>query len=65
MTAKFDVFLSHCVRDARAIEGVKTLLSRTGLSVYVDWIDDPCSIARLSHWKRRLLFVLEWGIASP
>jgi hypothetical protein len=41
MTAKFDIFLSHCVRDARAIEGVKALLTRAGLSVYVDWIDDP------------------------
>ncbi|MDB5876462.1 MAG: hypothetical protein JWQ07_5904 [Ramlibacter sp.] len=41
MTQSFDVFLSHCVRDARAIEGVRTLLMRSGLSVYVDWIDDP------------------------
>jgi len=39
--ATFDVFLSHCIRDARAIEGVRQLLMRVGLTVYVDWIEDP------------------------
>lgn len=40
-SARFDVFLSHCVRDAVAIEGVRALLLRARLTVYVDWIDDP------------------------
>lgn len=35
-----DVFLSHSVRDARVVLGVKKLLEARGLSVYVDWIDD-------------------------
>src|SRR4051812_42152795 len=38
---RFDVFLSHSIADARAISGVKSILERAGLSVYVDWIDDP------------------------
>lgn len=37
---QFDVFLSHCVKDAEAILGVKILLEDAGLSVYVDWIED-------------------------
>lgn len=41
LSQNFDVFLSHCVKDARAIEGVRTIMMRSGLSVYVDWIDDP------------------------
>ena len=40
-TDKFDVFLSHCLRDAEKILGVKAYIERQGLSVYVDWIDDP------------------------
>lgn len=40
-TAHFDVFLSHSIQDARAIDGIRRLLVGTGLSVYVDWIDDP------------------------
>jgi hypothetical protein len=39
--AKFDVFLSHSYGDAAAILGVKKLTNSLGLSVYVDWIDDP------------------------
>lgn len=39
--ATFNVFLSHCIRDAKAVEGLKCLLERSGLSVYVDWIEDP------------------------
>jgi hypothetical protein len=38
---RFDVFLSHSVRDAQVILGVRNLLTGQGLSVYVDWIDDP------------------------
>lgn len=37
----FDVFLSHSLRDAQAILGLRNLLSEQGLRVYVDWIDDP------------------------
>jgi hypothetical protein len=35
------VFLSHCMEDADVIFGIKTLIEREGLRVYVDWIDDP------------------------
>lgn len=37
---RYDVFLSHCFKDADIILGVKALLEATGLSVYVDWIED-------------------------
>lgn len=37
----FDVFLSHSVRDARIILGLKNMLEQSGLRVYVDWIEDP------------------------
>jgi hypothetical protein len=37
----FDVFLSHSVRDAVVILGLRNLLTEQGLRVYVDWIDDP------------------------
>ena len=40
-TTDFDVFLSHSVLDAEVIAGVKSLLEVRGLSVYVDWIEDP------------------------
>jgi hypothetical protein len=36
----FDIFLSHSYEDARIIFGVKRLLERRGLSVYVDWVED-------------------------
>ena len=38
---KYDIFLSHAFRDAKAILGIKGLLEDVGYSVYVDWIDDP------------------------
>jgi hypothetical protein len=34
------VFLSHSIRDAELIVGVKTLLEAQALTVYVDWIVD-------------------------
>jgi len=37
----FDVFLSHSFRDAVLILGLKRVLEAAGLSVYVDWIQDP------------------------
>lgn len=39
--ARFDVFLSHSSEDAEVIVGVKALLEAEGLSVYVDWLEDP------------------------
>lgn len=38
---RFDVFLSHSIRDADLVLGVKEILEAEGLSVYVDWVDDP------------------------
>ena len=37
----YDVFLSHAFTDARLILGVKAVLEAMGLTVYVDWLDDP------------------------
>jgi hypothetical protein len=39
--ATFDLFLSHSSEDAVVIAGVKALLERDGLTVYVDWVADP------------------------
>lgn len=39
--SRFDVFLSHSFRDKELILGLRDLLERKGLAVYVDWIDDP------------------------
>lgn len=36
----FDVFLSHSIKDAEIILGVKSLFESQNLTVYVDWIDD-------------------------
>ena len=36
----YDVFLSHSIRDAEIILGIKGILEDLGYSVYVDWIDD-------------------------
>jgi hypothetical protein len=41
LTTNFEVFLSHSRLDADVIAGVKSLLEARGLSVYVDWIEDP------------------------
>jgi len=38
---KYAVFLSHCHEDAEMIAGVKYMLEKAGISVYVDRIDDP------------------------
>jgi hypothetical protein len=40
-TQTFDIFLSHSVRDAEIVLGVKLLLEDLGKTVYVDWLDDP------------------------
>lgn len=36
----YDIFLSHSVQDAVLVLGLKRLLERQDLTVYVDWIDD-------------------------
>lgn len=41
MRAGYDVFLSHSVRDAVLVLGLKNVLEADHLSVYVDWIEDP------------------------
>jgi len=40
-TDSFDVFLSHCLKDADKVLGVKAYLEEQHLKVYVDWIEDP------------------------
>jgi hypothetical protein len=37
----FDVFLSHSYEDAALIVGIKALLERERITVYVDWLEDP------------------------
>src|ERR1700684_3206246 len=37
----YHVFLSHSYKDSDAIFGVKKLIEAEGLTVYVDWIEDP------------------------
>lgn len=39
--SEYDVFLSHSKMDEELIHGVKTVLEDYGLTVYVDWIDNP------------------------
>lgn len=37
----FDIFLSHSAEDSEVVLGIREILVGLGLSVYVDWIDDP------------------------
>lgn len=37
----YDIFMSHSIRDADLILGMKGTLEDLGYSVYVDWIEDP------------------------
>lgn len=37
----YDIFLSHSIRDADLILGMKGTLEDLGYTVYVDWIEDP------------------------
>lgn len=39
--SKFDIFLSHSSSDAELVLGIRQLLVDRGLTVYVDWINDP------------------------
>lgn len=38
---QYDIFLSHSFHDAELVLGIKLFLEDLGLSVYVDWVDDP------------------------
>ncbi len=40
-THSYDIFLSHSIKDAPAILMLSLLLQDQGLTVYVDWVDDP------------------------
>jgi hypothetical protein len=40
-TKTYDIFLSHSVRDAELILGMKATFEALKYSVYVDWIEDP------------------------
>ncbi len=37
----YDIFLSHSSSDAEVVAGLKLEIEDLGLSVYVDWIEDP------------------------
>lgn len=56
----FDVFLSHSLRDAVLILGLKRVLEADGLSIYVDWIEDPqldrskVSATTAAHLRERM-----------
>src|SRR3546814_13110203 len=36
----FDIFLSHAMRDAGIILGIKQILESSGKTVYIAWLDD-------------------------
>lgn len=38
---RFDIFLSHSIKDAEIVLGVVRIIENTGKKVYVDWIHDP------------------------
>ena len=38
---RYDVFLSHSIRDPELVLGAKQILEELGHTVYVDWIEDP------------------------
>jgi hypothetical protein len=39
-STEYDIFLSHSREDAQVIAGVKTLLEREGVTVYVYWAEE-------------------------
>lgn len=41
LSTRFDIFLSHASEDAAVIAGVREMIRAEGLTVYVDWVDDP------------------------
>ena len=38
---RYDVFLSHRKLDAREVLALKEMVESQGLSVYVDWVENP------------------------
>lgn len=40
-SVSYDIFLSHSIRDAELILGIKAIFEDLGYKVYIDWIDDP------------------------
>lgn len=38
---RFDIFLSHSIRDSEIVLGAMHLLEEGGFTVYVDWVVDP------------------------
>ena len=42
----YDVFLSYRTSDAEIVWGLKTVIEREGLSVYVYWAEDPTSLLK-------------------
>lgn len=38
---RFDIFLSHSIKDAEFVLGVMRILENTGKIIYVDWVADP------------------------
>jgi len=40
-TDHYDIFLSHAYQDADVIYGIKSIIEKLGLKVYVDWMNDP------------------------
>lgn len=37
---RFDIFLSHSIKDQELVSGVRVLLEEKGYKVYIDWIED-------------------------
>ncbi|POA27744.1 MULTISPECIES: toll/interleukin-1 receptor domain-containing protein [unclassified Pseudomonas] len=37
---RFDIFLSHSIKDKDLVEGVGVLLRERGYNVYIDWMND-------------------------
>jgi hypothetical protein len=51
---RYDIFLSHCYQDADVIYGIKNIIKKIGLTVYVDWMDDLRS-ADAAYFQSRVL----------
>jgi hypothetical protein len=54
----YDIFLSHSSNDAEIVAGLKLELEDLGLSVYVDWIEDPL-LSRANVTKETALVLQE------
>lgn len=56
----YDVFLSHSFSDRQVLDGVVRLIESQGVSVYIDWRDDPLLDRRrvtaesAEHLRRRM-----------